>query len=45
MSGFNGSPEHEDWIDSGARDEEYEHYYNKWDLRVSTQSIRKKYDE
>ena len=32
---FEQSPEYEDWIESGGRDEEYSYYYNKWDRRVN----------
>lgn len=28
------SPEHEEWIESGGRDEDYEHYYQKWERRT-----------
>lgn len=34
-SGFIGSPEYEDWIESGGRDEDYGYYYNKWERRIS----------
>jgi hypothetical protein len=37
MSGrFEDSPEYEDWIESGGRDEDYSHYYNKWERRMRT---------
>lgn len=29
------SPEHEEWIEQGGRDEDYAYYYNKWDRRVN----------
>ena len=29
-NGFKNSPEYDDWIESGGRDEDYEYYYNKW---------------
>ncbi len=32
--GFKGSPEWEDWIQSGGRDEDYSYYYEKWHRRV-----------
>lgn len=32
---FKGSPEEEDWIQSGGRDEDYDYYYEKWYRRVS----------
>ena len=31
---FKNSPEYDEWIESGARDEDYSHYYNKWARRV-----------
>jgi len=35
MSGrFEDSPEHEDWIESGGKDEDYSYYYQKWERRV-----------
>lgn len=37
MSGrFEDSPEYDDWIESGGRDEDYSYYYNKWERRVRT---------
>ena len=33
--GFVGSPEHEEWIESGGRDEDYNRYYEKWQRRVN----------
>ena len=33
--GFVGSPEHDDWIESGGRDEDHDHYYQKWHRRVN----------
>jgi hypothetical protein len=35
--GFKGSPEHEDWIQSGGKDEDYSYYYNKWHRRITSQ--------
>jgi hypothetical protein len=32
--GFVGSPEHDDWIESGGKDEDYNYYYQKWHKRV-----------
>lgn len=29
------SPEHDEWIEKGGRDEDYSYYYNKWDRRVN----------
>lgn len=29
------SPEHEEWIESGGRDEDYARYYAKWERRVN----------
>lgn len=31
---FENSPEYDDWIESGGRDEDYEYYYNKWQRRT-----------
>lgn len=31
---FENSPEYDDWIKSGGRDEDYEYYYNKWQRRT-----------
>lgn len=31
---FKNSPEYDDWIESGGRDEDYEYYYNKWFRRT-----------
>jgi hypothetical protein len=28
--GFKNSPEYDDWIESGGRDEDYNFYYEKW---------------
>lgn len=33
--GFKDSPEYDDWIESGGRDEDYSDYYNKWHRRVN----------
>lgn len=33
--GFVGSPEHEEWLESGGRDEDYNRYYEKWQRRVN----------
>ena len=33
--GFTGSPEWEDRIESGGRDEDYSDYYQKWQRRVN----------
>lgn len=32
--GFEGSPEYDDWIESGGRDEDRSYYYQKWQRRV-----------
>jgi hypothetical protein len=32
--GFKNSPEYEDWIQSGGRDEDYNEYYQKWQRRT-----------
>lgn len=32
---FKDSPEHDDWIESGGRDEDYDDYYNIWARRIS----------
>lgn len=32
---WENSQECEDWHDAGARDEDYEYYYNKWHNRVN----------
>lgn len=32
---WENSPEYEEWIESGGRDEDYSYYYNKWDRRVN----------
>lgn len=32
---FEQSPEYDDWIESGGRDEDYSRYYNKWHRRVN----------
>lgn len=32
--GFQDSPEYEEWIESGGRDEDYSYYYNKWERRT-----------
>lgn len=32
---FESSPEYDDWVESGGRDEEYSDYYNKWNRRVN----------
>jgi hypothetical protein len=31
---WDSSPEKEDWIESGGRDEDYNYYYQKWHRRV-----------
>ncbi len=31
---FENSPEYDNWIESGGRDEDYEYYYNKWQRRT-----------
>ena len=28
------SPEHDDWIESGGRNEDYEYFYQKWARRI-----------
>jgi hypothetical protein len=33
--GFIGSPEYEEWEESGMRDEDYMYYYSKWLSRTS----------
>ena len=33
--GFKNSPEYDDWIESGGRDEDYSYYYEKWHRRVN----------
>lgn len=32
--GFEGSPEYDDWIESGGRDEDRSYYYQKWQRRL-----------
>ncbi len=32
--GFKNSPEYDEWIESGGRDEDYSYYYQKWERRV-----------
>lgn len=40
---FEDSPEYEDWIqETGGRDEDHSEYYNKWERRKRTESLRKK---
>jgi len=31
---FENSPEYDEWIESGGRDEERSEYYNKWHRRT-----------
>lgn len=33
---FEDSPECEDWLESGGRDEDHSYYYNMWDRRVNS---------
>lgn len=37
---WNNSPEKEEWLDSGGRDEDYQYYYNKWDTRTMLEAQR-----
>lgn len=41
-NGFQGSPEHQDWIESGGRDEDESHYYNKWNRRMEKELMDRK---
>ena len=39
---WENSPEYDDWIESGGRDEDYDYYYQKWARRVLRPQISRK---
>lgn len=30
---WKNSPEYDEWVESGGRDEDFEYYYNKWERK------------
>jgi hypothetical protein len=36
---FENSPEHDEWIETGGRDEEYSEYYQAWARRIRIEDI------
>lgn len=33
---WKNSPEYDDWIESGGRDEDYDYYYSQWERKYRT---------